>query len=309
MDMVLSIIIVNYKTPDLTIGAIESIVNSASVLYEIIIIDNASDDDSEELIRSKYSDIIWIQNEKNEGFGRANNRGIQLARGKYILLLNPDVIILDETLSACIEKFENDLQLGIIGCKLINEDGTHQKSTYSVASLRKLLDQNLIINKFWPMRNEPVEAVMGSFMLLSRQIFEEVGGFDPDFFMYSEELDLCYRIAKKGYTIKYFEGASAIHKNGGSTSDKKWAMKQRYLSNALLFLKVRGYLGYFLYHFLFLLNSLTNFFVMWGLDNQWRRSYWKTQKYYFSNFGYYFIIPFLYSRNPGNGKRLLKRNP
>lgn len=306
--MVLSIIIINYKTPDLTIRTLESIVTSVCVRYEIIILDNASDDTSEELIRSKYSDIIWIQNKINEGFGRANNRGIKIARGKYILILNPDIVILDETLPTCIQKFENDLQLGILGCKLLNEDGSHQKSTYSVASMRKLLDQNLIINKLWPMPNEPVEAVMGSFMLIPKQVFEEVGGFDPDFFMYSEELDLCYRIAKKGYGIKYFEGASAIHKNGGSTPDKKWAMKQRYLSNALLFLKVRGYLGYFLYHFLFLLNSLTNFCVMWLLNNRWRNSYWQTQKYYFSNFGYYFIIPFLYSRKPGNGKRLLKRN-
>lgn len=307
--MDLSIIIVNFKTPELTLRAIESIIKTLPVSYEIIIVDNASSDHSEKLIKSKYPDIIWIQNKTNEGFGRANNKGFETSQGKYILLMNSDLVLLEDTVSICLKVLKKDSEIGVLGCKLLNEEGSLQKSTFSIASFRKLLDQNLVINKFWPMGKEPIEAVMGSFMMMPRKVFDETGGFDPDFFMYAEELDLCHRIARKGYKIEYFKEATAIHKNGGSTTNKDWSMKQRYLSNALLFLKARVYWGYLLYHLLFLLNTVTNFFAMWLLDACWRQSYLREQKYYFSNFGQYFTIPFLYSRKPGNGKQLLKRNP
>ena len=305
-----SVIIVNFKTPYLLTRCIEKIYsNSNFITVECIIIDNASNDNSELITKEKFPDVIWINNPSNEGFGRANNIGALSASGEYILFLNSDAVILNETLIECIKKIESDPLIGILGCKLLNPDGTPQKSTFSIASIRKMLDQNLIINKLWPMGEEPAEAVMGSFMLIPRKVLDECGLFDPDFFMYCEELELCHRIAKKGYRIEYFDGATAIHEHGGSTTNKEWGMKQRYLSTALLFLKVRGYSGYLLYHLLFIFNAATNFFAMWFLDRNWRRDYLQAQQYYFSNFGYYLMIPFLYSPKPGNGKRMLKRDP
>ncbi len=275
----------------------------------MVVVDNNSCDNSKELITTCYSDVLFIDNNENIGFGRANNQGIRKSSSDLVLLLNSDIIIPENTIEICIEKYKESSNLGVLGCKLLNEDGTHQKSTFSVASFRKLLDQNLIINKLWPMGEEPADAVMGSFMLIPRKVLDECGMFDADFFMYCEELELCHRIAKKGYKIEYFDGATAIHKHGGSTTNKEWGMKQRYLSTALLFLKVSGYSGYLLYHMLFVFNALTNLFAMWFLDRNWRRDYFNTQRYYFSNFGHYLLIPFLYSPKPGNGKRMLKRNP
>jgi|LSQX01.2.fsa_nt_gb GT2 family glycosyltransferase len=303
----ISIIIVNYKTPDLVIRCLESIFeNPPSLRFEIVIVDNGSQDGSFEKISQDFPSVKWFQNERNVGFGRANNLGISISTGKYVLLLNSDMIVTPRTIESCLNEIENKPEVGVLSCKLVNEDGSFQKSTYSVASFRKLLDQNLFINKLWPMGKEPVEAVQGSFMLIPRKVLDEVGGFDPDFFLYSEEIELCHRIAKAGYSIHYFDNVSAIHKHGGSITNNSWGLKQRYLSNALLYFKVRGVFGYLLYHCLFLLNTITNFFAKWLLDKNYRKGYGQIQKAYFINFTHYLKIPFLYGRKPGNGKRILR---
>ncbi|MBS4014676.1 MAG: glycosyltransferase family 2 protein [Bacteroidetes bacterium] len=295
MDNLLSVIIINYKTPDLLLRCINSIKLPKSIPNEIIVIDNASNDDSKQIVTNQFPNIIWIQNPINEGFGRANNIGVSIAKGEYLLLLNSDMILQENTILCCLQEVKKHPQIGVLGCKLLNEDGSFQKSMFSVASFRKLIDQNLIFNYFLPLKKEKEDAVMGSFMMIPKKVFQEVGGFDPDFFMYSEELELCHRISKAGYKIYYFDKATAIHKHGGSISNKSWGNKQRYLSNALLFYKVRGLFGYLLYHKLFIGNAVTNFFAMWLLDKEYRKSFYKEQKYYFSNFVYYLKIPFLYS--------------
>jgi GT2 family glycosyltransferase len=303
----LDVVIVNYQNYQHTTKCIETIA-SRRYMYNIFVVDNSEDDTPFILLKKIFSNVYFFRNLKNEGFGRANNKGASLGKGLFVLFVNSDIFLSGTTIDVCLDIIVNNKDIGLLGCKLINEDGSSQKSTYSVANFRKLLDQNIIVNKLWPMGKEPIEAVMGSFMLIPRKVFEETGGFDPDFFMYSEELELCHRIARKGYKIEYFEGATATHINGGSTTNKEWSMKQRHLSNALLFLKVRGYSGYMFYLLLFLFNTFTNFFAMWLLDSTWRNSFWKEQRYYFSNFGHYLSIPFLYSKKPGNGKRLLKRD-
>jgi len=306
--MFLSIIIVNYKSPQLTIRCISSIKRTVSknTEYEIIVVDNNSEDNSENIVKQNFADIQWINNKKNEGFGRANNIGASISKGKYLLLLNSDMILQENTIEACLNEIEKKPEIGVLGCKLVNEDGSFQKSYFTVARFRDLLDRNIVFNYFIKESEKKIEALMGSFMMFPKYVFNEVGGFDPDFFMYSEELELCHRISKNGYKICYFDKVSAIHKHGGSISDKSWGYKQRYLSNALLYYKVRGLFGYLLYHKLFLLNTFTNFFSMWFLDKNYRRDFWQQQKAYFSNFGYYFLIPFLYKRKSGCGERILK---
>ena len=303
----ISIVIVNFKTPDLVIRCLSSLFEEpVSGTSEILLVDNASQDNSYEAITASFPSVNWVQNDHNDGFGRANNLGISKSTGEYVLLLNSDMMVPPGTIEACLNEIEKKPDVGVLGCRLVNEDGSFQKSTYSVASFRKLLDQNLFINKLWPMGKEQVDAVQGSFMLIPRKVLDEVGGFDPDFFMYSEELELCHRITKKGYKIHYFDKVSAIHKHGGSITNKAWGIKQGYLSNALLYYKVRGLFGYFLYHLLFLLNTVANGIAMWLLDKSYRKGYWQAQRAYFSNFGHYLKIPFLYGRKPGNGKRMLR---
>jgi len=119
---------------------------------------------------------------------------------------------------------------------------------------------------------------------------------------------LCNRIIKNGFKVYYQEDVIAYHKHGGSTTDKVWALKQRYLSNALLYYKVRGIGGYLLYHFLFIANTVTNFVAMWLLDKGYRDDYFMTQKGYFSNFFIYLTIPMLYKRKIGDGRKMLRRS-
>lgn len=307
--LALSIIIVNYKTPHLLLRCIDSVKNTiGNITHEVIVIDNYSQDNSEDLILRKFNDIVWINNSSNEGFGRANNIGIKKAKGEYILLLNSDIILLPKTIEHCLNAIRVDDRIGILGCNLLNEDGSIQKAHFSIASFSYLLNQNLIIDKFFRLKEPKHNAIMGSFMLFPKKILNEVGLFDPDFFMYCEELDLCHRIIKAGYEIKQEKEVSVIHKHGGSSSNQEWGIRQRYLSNALLFYKIKGLWGYLFYLFISLLNTATNFIAMWFLDHNFRKAFLSSQKAFYKNSFYYFSIPIFYKQNIGNGKRLLKRN-
>lgn len=305
----LSIVIINYNTPDLTIRCIESIKKAEISSVEVIVVDNKSTDSSINCISKKFPTLKIIKNSYNSGFGRANNLGIQHAKGEYILLLNSDMILSEDTVKKCYDIIVNSPKIGALGCKLVNEDGSDQKSVYyHVGDFTGVLKDNLLYNYLFYKQPTRIKGIMGAFMLIPKSVFEEVGGFDPDFFMYAEELELCHRIEKAGYKIHYTEETFAIHKHGGSSSNKKWSNRQNLLSNALLYLKINGLGGYFIYHILCHVNTLTNFFLMWKLDKNYRKGYYQTQRDYFSNYLYYLQIPFLYSKNFGNGKRLLKRN-
>lgn len=308
--VILSVIIVNYKTPDLVIRCINSIYKTFSLnSLEIIVIDNCSGDDSENKTCTLFPKIIWINNNSNEGFGRANNLGASKAKADFLLFLNSDMIVLDDTINDCLRHIQEESNIGVLGCKLMNEDGSHQKSIYHyVGDYMGVLQTNLIVDYFYKSKAKEIKAVMGAFMLIPKKVFDEAKGFDPDFFMYAEELDLCRRIKKLGYKITYTEKAIAIHKHGGSSEGSNWSFRQNFLSNALLYLKVRGYVGYFIYHFLMTSTFLMNLALLWKMNKKYRIDFWKIHSYYFSNFVNYIKIPFLYSKLIGNGKRILKAN-
>ena len=309
--MNLSIIIVNYKTPDLLLRCINSILNTIpkELLFEMIIVDNNSNDNSEKIIKTKFEDIIWIQKNENDGFGRANNIGIQKAIGEYVLLLNSDIVVAENTILECLKEIEKDKTIGVLSCKLLNDDGSNQKSIYHYAAdYLDVLNNNLIFDYFIKIKPKKIKALMGSFLLIPQHVLQNIGLFDPDFFMYCEELELCNRILKKGYKIKYIDNVVAYHKHGASSTDENWVIKQKYLSNALLVYKLKGLFGYIFYHFLCVLNSISNFFAMWFLDKKFRKDFLNSEKCFYTNFFYYFVIPFKYSRNIGDGKRILRRN-
>ena len=307
--MQLSIIIVNYKTPHLTLSCVKSIYDTArSIKFEIIIVDNNSQDDSEERTTSQFPNVLWIKNPVNEGFGRANNIGIQAAKGEFVLFLNSDVTLLTNTLSESIKSIENISSPGVLGIKLLNENGTVQDFTSTIANYQKVLDLNILYSFLNRNKKYDIEAVMGSFMLIPMKVIDECGAFDPDFFMYSEEIELCNRIKNNGYSIKYLDNIVAIHKNGGSTPNRKWAEKQSYLSNSLLFFKLKGFSGFLLYHLIVLLNFATNFFLMWLKNKSFRDKYWVDIINYFSQIVNYITIPIKYKRTIGNGNLLLRAN-
>ncbi len=235
--MDLSIIIVNYNVKEFLQNLLHSIDKAAQgIKHEVIIVDNASDDGSVEYLRKNFlqqDKIKLIANKKNMGFGRANNQGLKIAKGKFLLLLNPDTLLSEDSLKKMIGFLEESPDAGMAGCKILNPDGTLQLacrrsfpgpwvSFCKVTGLSTLFPNSRLYAKYnltYLDENETyeVDAISGSFMMLKKQVYDKVGGFDEDFFMYGEDLDLCYRIQKSGYKVYYTHSTQIIHYKGEST--------------------------------------------------------------------------------------------
>lgn len=232
--MDLSIIIVNYNVKEFLQNLLHSIERATSnVTREIIVVDNASDDGSVNLIKTKFPEIILIENRKNAGFGKANNQALKIAQGKYVLLINPDSVVSEDTFEKMISFFEKNTDAGLAGCKIINPDGTLQlacrrsfpgpwTSFCKVTGLSNLFPNSRIFARYNltyldENKTYEVDAISGSFMMIRRDVFEKVSGFDEQFFMYGEDLDLCYKIQQAGYKVYYVHSTQIIHYKGEST--------------------------------------------------------------------------------------------
>ena len=253
----ISIIIVSFNTREVTLACIRSIyAHPGTVPIEVIVVDNASDDGSADAIAAEFPQATLIADTENRGFAGANNRGLKVARGAWLLLLNPDTEINADTLDATRAHAETDAKIGIIGVRCFGADGEQQSTIFRYP---RLLDT--IVNVFVPnklmrkstllgrsryigvSRNEAldVEIVAGCFMFTRRNAYEQAGGMDDRFFMYGEEAEWCYRVHRHGWKIRYFPGASILHYGGISTekrvSEMNLAMARSHL---LLMQRVRG---------------------------------------------------------------------
>lgn len=232
--MDLSIIIVNYNVKEFLQNLLHSIDKAAKeIRHEVIIVDNASDDGSVEFLQKNFPSIKLIANKTNAGFGKANNQGMEIAGGKYILLLNPDTLLSEDTLKEMLNFLEATPGAGMAGCKILNPDGTLQlacrrsfpgpwTSFCKVTGLSTLFPKSKLFARYnltFLDENQTyeVDAISGSFMMLKKEVYEKIGGFDEDFFMYGEDLDLCYRIQKAGYKVYYLHSTQIIHYKGEST--------------------------------------------------------------------------------------------
>ena len=230
----LSIIIVNYNVKEFVKNLLYSLEKALrNFSAEIIIVDNASSDGSVDDIKNKFPNVTLIANEKNVGFGKANNQGLEIAQGKYIVLLNPDTIVREDTFTKLIEFMEENTDAGMVTCKVLNPDGTLQlacRRSYpgpwvsftKVTGLSKLFPKSKLFARYNLTyldedKVSEVDAVSGSFMMFKKEVYEKVGGFDPRFFMYGEDLDLCYRVKSSGYKVYYVPVTEIIHYKGEST--------------------------------------------------------------------------------------------
>ena len=231
--MNLSIIIVNWNSRQYLQKCIASIVSETSGLqYEIIVIDAGSFDGCDQMLRETYPNVRFIQSHKNIGFAMANNMAFQASKGACLLFLNPDTDLSEPAINVMYEYLQRIPNVGAVGCKLLNSDGTTQTSC--IQSMPTILNQ-LLDSKFlrerWPKSAlwgvsplyendaEPkvVEAVVGACVMLKREVFEQVGLFSEDYFMYAEDIDLCYKIRQAGYTNYYLPDVTMIHHGGGSS--------------------------------------------------------------------------------------------
>jgi len=230
----LSLIIVNYNVKEFVQNLLYSIEKARQNLsLEIFVVDNASDDGSVDVIREKFPYVNLIANKTNIGFGAANNLAMSKASGKYILLINPDTIVKEDTFTKMIGFFETHKDAGIAGCKVLNPDGSLQlacrrsfpgpwTSFTKVTGLSSIFPKSRLFARYNltyldENKSYEVDAVSGSFMMMSKDVYKKVGGFDEQFFMYGEDIDLCYRTQKEGYKVYYFHETEIIHYKGEST--------------------------------------------------------------------------------------------
>jgi O-antigen biosynthesis protein len=230
----LSIIIVNYNVKEFLQNLLHSISKSSNKINrEIIIVDNASNDGSVEFISEKFPEVNLIANTKNLGFSTANNIGMKQAKGKYILLLNPDTLVSEDTFEKMICFFEENPQVGLAGCRILNPDGTLQlacrrsfpgpwTSFCKVTGLSNLFPKSRLFAQYNLTyldsdQTYEVDAISGSFMMFRKDVYEKIGGLDEKFFMYGEDLDFCYRAQKSGYKVFYVHSTQIIHYKGEST--------------------------------------------------------------------------------------------
>ncbi len=232
--MDLSIIIVNYNVKEFLLNLLDSLTKATkNFSAEIIVVDNASTDGSINLLNQKYPAVKTILNNENIGFGAANNKALKISKGKYIVLINPDTIVKEDTFVKLVDFFERHPEVGLAGCKVLNPDGTLQlacrrsfpgpwTSFTKVFGLSKLFPKSKLFAKYNltyldENKSYEVDAISGAFMMMKREVYETIGGFDTQFFMYGEDLDYCYRTQKAGYKVYYFSGTEIIHFKGEST--------------------------------------------------------------------------------------------
>jgi GT2 family glycosyltransferase len=233
-NLQLSIIVVNYNVRDFLHQALRSLDKArAGLKSEIIVVDNASGDGSVEMLRSRFPKIRVITSDVNLGFAKANNLALKVAKGEYCLLINPDTVVQEDTLRVMVEFFRDHPDVGLAGCKILNPDGTFQLACRrsfpspwvaftKLFGLAALMPKSKMFGKYNLTYRDPdqvyeVDAVSGSFMMVRRQAYQEVGGLDEEFFMYGEDLDWCYRIQHAGWKIYYVPTTSIIHYKGEST--------------------------------------------------------------------------------------------
>lgn len=236
--MDLSIIIVPYKCKDKLDITLEAVYNSkTNYTYEVIIIDNDSQDGTVEMIRQKYLSNSEIASKttliesQNVGFGKSNNRGMKLAKGEYLLLLNPDTKVDEDNLQVMTDFIKSRPDVGIATCKLIRPDGNIDpasrrsepniiRSFYRLFGLQSLSPK--IFGAYNVLNSDPsieseLEACSGAYMMMSRNAYEKTQGFDEKFYMYGEDLDLCRRIREAGLKIWWYPKTSCVHYKGQSS--------------------------------------------------------------------------------------------
>lgn len=234
MPPVISIIIVNWNSKDYLRKCLTSLARFCpTVPVEIIVVDGASFDGCGEMLAREFPAVQFIQSPDNVGFARANNLGARSAKGEFLLLLNPDTEFTHDTIRIMLEGLQSLPQAGALGCRLLNADGTLQTTSVMPfpTILNQLLDSEHLRMKFrhwrmWGMSalyaDPPVpaevEALSGACILIRRKVFEQVGGFSEQFFMYSEDLDLGYKIKRAGHPAYYYPGTTLIHYGGGSST-------------------------------------------------------------------------------------------
>ena len=239
----LSVIILNYNVRYFLELCVLSVQKALETIEgEIIVIDNNSSDDSCTMMKQRFPKVKLIQNKENVGFPKGNNIGVAQAQGEYICILNPDTVVAEDTFTKVLAFAKRQKNIGIVGCKLIDGAGnflpeskrgvpTPWVAFTKISGLYKLFPKSKIFGEYYAGHlNEnqtgKVAILVGAFMVMKRDLYLEVGGFDEDCFMYSDDIDLSYQILKKGKSNYYFDESAVIHYKGESTIKDETYLKR-----------------------------------------------------------------------------------
>nr|WP_294782563.1 glycosyltransferase family 2 protein [uncultured Flavobacterium sp.] len=238
--MQLSVIILNYNVRYFLEQCVLSVQEAiAAIDAEIIVVDNNSSDESVLMMKEKFPDVKLIENKENFGFPKGNNIGFRQAKGKYICILNPDTVVAQDTFTKILAFAERQNNLGIIGCKLIDGTGeflpeskrgipTPWVAFTKIFGLYKIFPKGRLFNQYYAQHlnqyeTGKVDILVGAFMFLERELYQDLGGFDEDCFMYADDIDLSYRALQKQKTNYYFAETTVLHYKGESTvKDEKY---------------------------------------------------------------------------------------
>ncbi len=246
-----TIVVVSWNTRDILRNCLASVFDQTRrATFEAIVVDNASSDGSAQMVRAEFPRVTLIANQENRGFAAANNQAIRGCRGRAILLLNSDTIVQDGAIDKSLDYLAAHPEIGVLGPKVFWPSGERQSSVFRFPGLLGMLldashlpdaypehwfwNRNRYAGSDWDQPRE-VDVVAGCFLLVRREVIDQVGVLDEEFFMYGEEAEWCYRIKRAGWRIVYYPGASIIHIWGASSAGKS-------VSPRAQLAKRRGYL-------------------------------------------------------------------
>lgn len=244
--MDVTIVIVSYNVADFLNECLVSIKKETTCEYEIIVVDNNSKDSSVEVVKAYHPDVKLRQIQSNIGFVKANNEAFKVADGRYIFMLNPDTVVLDGAIDKLVQFMDEHQEVGACGPKNLNPDLSlqHNCHHFPTAAMRLIehfrlarkYPRNRLFGKefmtYWHYNEiKEVEWITGCSLLLRKTALNQVGYLDENYFMYSEETDICYRVNKAGWKVIFYPGAEIIHYQGKSSSNLK---EEELISNSVL---------------------------------------------------------------------------
>ncbi|MBQ4794602.1 glycosyltransferase family 2 protein [Pectobacterium brasiliense] len=286
----ISVILVSYNTCQLTLQTIQSVYEKTKgISFEIILVDNNSIDNTVDQVESLFPDVICIRNNENKGFGFANNKGAEIATGDYIFLLNTDTLLISNALkilSDYLDEPKNKDVVAVCG-NLFNEKNEPATSFLKffpgiVLEINELLFNALhhfkSFNHYFNFSLKPIKfrgSISGADAMIRKKEFDEIGGFDKDYFLYYEETDLFYRFIKNGFLVASVPDAEIVHLEGASETKKELTLERSFVSKYIFLKKHKSYIYTNVVHSLYVLTCISRVFIFSILKKKEKIEYWK----------------------------------
>jgi len=249
-----SVIVVAWNVKDLIHNCLKSVYEETKdIRFEVIYVDNDSGDGSVEMVKKEFPEVAIIVNDENKGFIKANNQGIEISQGRYVLLLNSDTIVLNNAIAKAVKFADTHPEVAVIGCKVLNPDRTLQRTCFMYPSALNMLLSATYLYKIFP-RNRflgrenmtwwdfsdvrEVETICGCFSLVRKEAIKQIGLMDETYYVYGDDPDWCYRFRKNGWKILFTPEPEIIHYGGQTTKQMTIRFKLQLFGSKLIFVKL-----------------------------------------------------------------------